>query len=364
MIHGGISDKFTLDGLRKINRRLYRTLTGLPQAITHTSGGSDKEGHTHDDWAILMDCLWSDPAKNGARFPNGALCVPNDERGGGVMFTSQFTEKWLADHKLGALIRSHECQDKGYALAHGGKVLTLFSASNYYGDDEENDGAILVLTPSMKDQGRLLTYATSYGKGAYEKLQVGALASKMESAALARVEVCLLDHRRELVAALKEKDVTGTGSIKAVEWAAVMNDVIPVKLPWLHLKEKFVTAKGDAVNYKVLTDKLEAVFGGECDSGCDADTKESLYRNRDAFVKLFRILDTDASGSLSREEFVNGCNLLNSLNGGEALFEMKDVDAFMKQLDTNGDGVISFNEFSDGLLNHGALAADKAGGEA
>ena len=140
-----------------------------------------------------------------------------------------------------------------------------------------------------------------------------------------------------------------------------MNDIIPVKLPWLHLKEKFVTAKGDAVNYKVLTDKLEAVFNPDGGAeGVDAETKESLYRNRDAFVKLFRILDTDASGSLSREEFVNGCNLLNSLNGGEKLFEMSDVDAFMKQLDTNGDGVISFNEFSDGLLNHGSMAADKA----
>ena len=35
VVHGGISDKFDLDSLKSINRRLYRTLTGLPQSITH-----------------------------------------------------------------------------------------------------------------------------------------------------------------------------------------------------------------------------------------------------------------------------------------------------------------------------------------
>ena len=37
VVHGGISDKFRL--AESINRRLYRTLTGLPQAITHDENG-------------------------------------------------------------------------------------------------------------------------------------------------------------------------------------------------------------------------------------------------------------------------------------------------------------------------------------
>ena len=47
----------------------------------------------------------------------------------------------------------------------------------------------------------------------------------------------------------------------AVEWAAVMNAIVPVKLPWLHLKDKFVACKGDAVTYTTTTDKLDAAFG-------------------------------------------------------------------------------------------------------
>ena len=85
VVHGGISDKFDLDSLKAINRRLYRTLTGLPQSITHDENGKDDEGHTHQDWSILMDCLWSDPAPVSERFPGDLKCKSNDERGGGVL---------------------------------------------------------------------------------------------------------------------------------------------------------------------------------------------------------------------------------------------------------------------------------------
>ena len=356
VVHGGISDKFDLDSLKAINRRLYRTLTGLPQAITHDENGKDDEGHTHADWSILMDCLWSDPAPASERFPGELKCKSNDERGGGVLWSEQFTKEWLSQHKLGCLIRSHECQDEGYKTHHEGRVLTLFSASNYYGEDEENDGAILVLSPLQDPPGKLLTYSTCYAKGGYEKLRTAELAGKMESAALARVEVCLLDHRRELVAALKAKDVNGTGQLKKVEWAAIMNDILPVKLPWLHLAEKFVvvTKKGDVVTYLPLTEKLEAMFGESEGSS----QRENLFRNRDALVKLFRLLDADQSGSLDRAEFAKGCEMINSLaDDGEKLFEMSDIDGFMDALDVNGDGAISFAEFSDGLLNHGSMAA-------
>ena len=95
VVHGGISDKFDLDSLKSINRRLYRTLTGLPQSITHDEKGKDEEGHTHQDWAVLMDCLWSDPAPVSERFPGDLKCKSNDERGGGVLWSERFTKEWL-----------------------------------------------------------------------------------------------------------------------------------------------------------------------------------------------------------------------------------------------------------------------------
>lgn len=351
VIHGGISDKFDLEKLLHVNRRLYRTLTGLPNSITQTPGGSDKDGHTHETWSILMDCLWSDPAKNGEPFPSGVNCKPNDERGGGVMFNAKFTEQWLAQHKLGAIVRSHECQERGFTVSHNGRCLTLFSASNYYGDDEENDGAILVLSPLQNPMGKLLTYSTSYtGTGAYQKMNLAQSVTKLESAAMQRVENALLDHRRELTDALKKLDPENTGTVKAVDWANVMNATVPLRLPWLHLKQKFVASVDDnTVRYTGLLQKLESAFAKYGEEA--SEYRENLYRMRDEFSKLFRILDTDGSGLLDRDEFVRGCELINSMKS-EKVFDPTDVDKFMKQLDVNGDGKISFVEFTDGLMSH------------
>lgn len=361
VIHGGISDKFDLEALLHVNRRLYRTLTGLPNTITQTPGGRDKDGHTHETWSILMDCLWSDPSKGDDIFPAGAGCKPNDERGGGVMFNAQFSESWLNKHHLGGLVRSHECQERGFAVAHNGRVLTLFSASNYYGDEEENDGAILILSPLQTPMGKLLTYSTSYtGSGAFQKMNLTQSVTKLESAALQRVENALLDHRRELADALMRVDPEGKGIVKAIDWAKAMNDTVPIRLPWLHLKQKFVEAvPGDdtSVQYTSLLAKLESAFAKHGTE--NLDYRENLYRMRDEFSKLFRILDNDCSGLLDRDEFVKGCELINTMQG-QKVFDTSDVDKFMQQLDVNGDGKISFVEFTEGLMNKDMEQTDAA----
>jgi len=352
VIHGGISDKFTLAQLAMINRRPYRTLTGLPPTITQAQGGADAEGHDHATWAILMDCLWSDPARGGEAFEHGKLCKPNAERGGGVMWGAKFTEQFLEREKLGVLVRSHECQDAGFSTCHADRVLTLFSASNYYGDDEANDGAILVLSPHHERGGELLTFATSDGHG-FEKMDLKQTVAKLESAAIERVEVALLDHRREIVAGLKTLDTEGAGLVRTLDWADVMGKAVPIKLPWLHLKHKFVDAAGtdadghDCVDYRRLTEKLGQAFGPDDAPG--STMRESLYLLRRELLSVFRILDKDCSGILSKSEFQAGCKLINSL-AGETIFEADDVESFMAKLDVNGDGGISFQEFSDGLL--------------
>lgn len=234
------------------------------------------------------------------------------------------------------------------ASASSGSSLSFLCLS--YGDDEENDGAILVLSPLMSPMAKILTYSTSYtGSGAYQKMNINQSVTKLESAAMQRIEVALLDHRRELTESLKCADPESKGIIKAIDWAKIMNDVVPIRLPWLHLKEKFVDAvPGDesSVQYSCLLVKLDSAFAKHG----DADYHENLYRMRHEFSKLFRILDSDGSGLLDREEFLKGCDLINSLKN-ERIFNTDDVDKFMKHLDVNGDGRISFVEFTEGLMS-------------
>ncbi|VEL09801.1 unnamed protein product [Protopolystoma xenopodis] len=93
----------------------------------------------------LLDMLWSDPQQKDG-------CRPNVFRGGGCYFGPDVTRRLLSREHLVRLIRSHECCQEGWRLSHEGRVITVFSASNYYGQGS-NYGAVLVLTPSTLEPG-------------------------------------------------------------------------------------------------------------------------------------------------------------------------------------------------------------------
>ncbi|CAF4255094.1 unnamed protein product [Rotaria sp. Silwood2] len=85
---------------------------------------------------LNRDLLWSDPD------PCHYLgCRKNQYRGSGYYFGKDVTEKFLQKRSYAAIIRSHQVKEKGYELQHGGKLITIFSASNYQG--HSNFGAVL-----------------------------------------------------------------------------------------------------------------------------------------------------------------------------------------------------------------------------
>ena len=47
------------------------------------------------------------------------------------------------------LIRSHEVKEEGYAIEHGGKCVTIFSAPNYC-DSIGNKGAFIRINKELK----------------------------------------------------------------------------------------------------------------------------------------------------------------------------------------------------------------------
>jgi hypothetical protein len=56
-------------------------------------------------------------------------------------FGSDITHQFLKKYNLSMIIRSHQVKQDGYEYVHDGKVLTVFSASNYCGGS--NWGAVV-----------------------------------------------------------------------------------------------------------------------------------------------------------------------------------------------------------------------------
>lgn len=126
-IHGGIGDTITtLDDLR-----------GIPKPI-QVVGEINASTQPRD--RMILDALWSDPTDN-----DSVLGVHPSPRGKN---TSRFGPDRVQDFNrrngLKLIIRAHECVQHGYEYFAHGQLLTVFSATNYC-NQYNNDGAMVVL---------------------------------------------------------------------------------------------------------------------------------------------------------------------------------------------------------------------------
>ena len=98
------------------------------------------------DEGLMSEMLWSDPQPRPGRAPS--------KRGVGLSFGPDVTAKFLENNNLKLVVRSHEVKDEGYEVEANGKLITVFSATNYC-NRWANAGAILLvgkdleITPKM-----------------------------------------------------------------------------------------------------------------------------------------------------------------------------------------------------------------------
>ncbi|KAJ3426109.1 serine/threonine-protein phosphatase [Anaeramoeba flamelloides] len=120
VVHGGLCGKYgvTIKDIEAIDRTM--------QPVQ-----DPKKSETD-----LLSCLlWSDPGEFETGFvPNPRACS--------VMFGVDVTKDFLQNNNLELIVRSHEAVEDGYEFMHENLILTIFSAANYRGD-EENFGAVV-----------------------------------------------------------------------------------------------------------------------------------------------------------------------------------------------------------------------------
>lgn len=121
VVHGGLpsNDETTLDEIRKIHRFCEPPEKGL-----------------------MADLLWSDFVNEDGRHVS--------KRGVSFCAGPDISAKFVGQHNLQLVVRSHEMKEEGYEIQKGGRVITVFSAPNYC-DQSKNKGAFIrFVAPELK----------------------------------------------------------------------------------------------------------------------------------------------------------------------------------------------------------------------
>ncbi|TMS13249.1 Serine/threonine-protein phosphatase with EF-hands 1 [Larimichthys crocea] len=276
----------------------------------------------------IVDILWSDPKTQEG-------CSPNTFRGGGCYFGPDITQRLLLQHGLQLLIRSHECKQEGYELCHGGQVITIFSASNYY-EEGSNRGAYIKLGRELVP--RFYQYQVSRTT---RKLTLTQRVRAAEGSALRALKEKLFTHRSELMSGFQQYDQNNTGSVSVSEWAQVLESVLRLDLPWRTLRPHLARLAADgSVEYQSCFENMEP---GIPLSQVTPNLAETLFRYRTDIEIIFNIIDKDHSGLISIEEFRQTWRLFSAHLGVD--IDDRAIDDLARSIDFNKDGSIDFTEF-------------------
>ncbi|NXK99011.1 PPE1 phosphatase, partial [Mesembrinibis cayennensis] len=326
ILHGGISDTTDLDFLNALERNKVRDHVHVGVilfSLKNSASSLARLCHLQ-----ILDILWSDP-----RSQNG--CTPNKCRGGGCYFGPDVTAKLFEKYNLKMLIRSHEFKPEGYEISHNGKVITIFSASNYY-EEGSNRGAYIKLNPELIP--RFVQYRVSkYTRRQNLRERVGTI----ESSALKSLREKIYAHRSELTSAFAQYDLNGTGKISVNDWAAAMESVLQLELPWRMLRPQLAQMNPDGeVDFMSCFYDLKI---GQPIKEVQPALAETLCRYRRDLEIIFNVIDKDHSGLISLEEFGQTWKLFASHLGIDVYDDV--FDKLVLSIDYNKDGHIDFNEF-------------------
>ncbi|KAL4843455.1 hypothetical protein H8958_013206 [Nasalis larvatus] len=299
---------------------------------------------TQEEWRQVVDILWSDPmAQEG--------CKANTIRGGGCYFGPDVTQQLLQKYNLQFLIRSHECKPEGYEFCHNRKVLTIFSASNYY-EVGSNRGAYVKLGPALTPH--IVQYQANK---VTNTLTMRQRISRVEESALRALREKLFAHSSDLLSEFKKHDADKVGLITLSDWAAAVESVLHLGLPWRMLRSQLVNSSADnMLEYKSWLKNLAKEQVSH--ENIQSSLLETLYRNRSNLETIFRIIDSDHSGFISLDEFRQTWKLLSSHMNIDITENC--ICDLARSIDFNKDGHIDINEFLEAfrLVEKSCLEGD------
>jgi len=339
--------------------------------------------------SLLCDVLWSDPGTRAGSRPN--------PRGAGVEFGPDVTAAFLARNNFCMLVRSHECMDNGWGLAHNNLCATVFSASNYCGV-VGNQGAYAVFEGNLRP-----TFVTYYAQREvfsartstrYRLLEQDVVRKLMNRVAMNRLD--LIEKYAELARWNREKNPLVAYSDEVVtrkQWADGLTEVLGLNIPFLLFQEQLGLPDrgvlGDErgpINYMTFlapfqpshtalkafalpggSDTASVVSSSVEISALEAARQEGseerialqhlaalLFAYKYELQSVFRFFDHDCDDAVSIEEFASGLLALMRLFRARARLQAEAAAAGGKSA---GDSATASRRPSISGSNTGSSAA-------
>ena len=316
IVHGGISDITDLKILGEIERSIFSSIIKPPRLV------SKNEKY---EWEQVMDIFWSDPSSEDG-------CIENEFRGGGKCFGPDVTEEFLRVHDFQLLIRSHECKPEGYEYDHSGKVLTVFSSSNYY-HPGSNKGAYIVYTGDLK-QLRHIQFLSN--DESLKNINFKDKVFSMEEKAINDLKRMIFTNHVQLLKRFKEHDENNLEKITMEDYGKVLQEVLGMNLPWRLLQPKIAKKDNDnLVLYQSIFEFAQSIQ--------DESASEILQCNLEMLKTIFRAIDRDNSGFITMTEFNDAMSILKKHSDLD--MHEDDINDLGELIDFDKDGFIDINEF-------------------
>jgi serine/threonine-protein phosphatase with EF-hand domain len=144
------------------------------------------------------------------------------------------------------IIRSHECKEQGYEYSHDDKLLTVFSASNYY-EYGSNKGAYVRLLSAGSKPIIVQFQVKKEGQENLRKTSLKERVGGVELSAIKNLLEIFAANKNRLLQAYRLKDPDNNGAVSLTDWCAVTSEVLNLSLPWRTLRSKLVQLNSEGL---------------------------------------------------------------------------------------------------------------------
>lgn len=367
VVHGGLfhTSDVLLEDIAMIHRKKFILKPKTPYPENTVGKSSEEQGEQYLR-QLQRDMMWSDPMEQ-----SGAI---RNTRGAGAMFGPDVAAEWMELNQMDMVIRSHELVQTGFSLPYAAYeqgddpsegmhygdgemrhsddcpfLVTLFSASNYSGSN--NEGAIMMFEQSITAPASW----TSVGGRCDLSLYVHHYRTSITAHAdikdvnAACLQEKILKKRTSLLTEFSLADETGDRMLPLETWATIMTKITKISAKWLSLTSVLVPAAAldpsGFIQYDIFLDSFS--LGDEDDKKALGEQRlkafNNLYGQCQKLEAAFIFFDSNGHGSITMQDFQQGCNILNERLPLED--RLTDLEEVYKLMDLDGDGLVHIDEF-------------------